>query len=632
MDLPKHWRSHSLWPSALRFAIAMSVADSLVWWLFRDGDPVIMGSFAVICLLYFLNYQGSIRDRVVGYAAATAVGLIVITAGSLLAQPLALAVVGAFAISFLFAYARVLRGYIARASVGLQGAFFLPLMASTSTAEIPSMLAAWLIGSGVAMAASVLLFPKSTLRPMRKLMGDWLTAAAHMCTARATGSPVRASGNALHAASQCVEDAARDSALDLGMVGSRQRALAQMVDGTQWGSAALQLLDHATTDTSNLPEATVTLLNASAAAFSSAAQAMANPRPPLDVPDMAVIRESDLSCIGNLTPEELEEHYPVRLVSILAMRMLWLAGAASGARYPAPDIGSAEDRAPLALLRLNLGFRSVWFANAVRTAACTAACVLLVRALGLEHGLWVVLAALAVTQVSFSATANGTTSLWVSLGAMAGVAVASLGAILNLPHPAFVVLLPILAFLAFAATRAGPFWSQLFYTPFALTNLAALQWASARDLELVRVEDIALGVAVAAGFALLVFPYGLARQLSRQSRQARSTTVDYLASAIAVAHGQAEPAQDDKRVRCIQAVSLLEATLNAASIRPTLTTVQLRDGHEADNLARDRVIGGDACLVLGRRASTSPEFRPIADAFADWWQSNALNARAPGQD
>ena len=128
-------RSHD-WHAALRFALAMVVADALVWWIFGQGTAVVMGSFAVICLLYFLDYPGSTRDRLVGYAAAAGIGAVAVAAGTLLTQPLVVATIAAFAVTFAFSYARVLRGFVGRASVGLPGAFFLPVMADVPAAPV----------------------------------------------------------------------------------------------------------------------------------------------------------------------------------------------------------------------------------------------------------------------------------------------------------------------------------------------------------------------------------------------------------------------------------------------------------------------------------------------------------------
>ena len=625
-------RSHD-WHAALRFALAMVVADALVWWIFGQGTAVVMGSFAVICLLYFLDYPGSTRDRLVGYAAAAGIGAVAVAAGTLLTQPLVVATIAAFAVTFAFSYARVLRGFVGRASVGLPGAFFLPVMADVPSSELLSMVSSWLIGSFVAITAGLLVFPRKDTGRLRQLLGQWLTDAAAICDAQARGVRSPDVSADLHATGEQIRTCAGDSAVSLGMVGGQQRALAEMVDGTQWGSAALDAVADAPVPEDGTPHQTLRLLDASAAALTSAAATVSDARMTPQVPDLAAIRERDLDQLSTMTPAQLEQHYPARLASILAMRMLWLAGITRGVHYPAPDLGSTADRTPMALLRLNLTFRSVWFRNAVRTAAATAACVVLVRALGLEHGLWVALAALTVTQVSFSAASAGTTAVRMAAGAAAGIAVASLGVLLSLPHIAFVLLLPILAVAASLASHSGAFLAQLSYTPFALTNLAVLEWTNDRGLEWERLGDIGVGIAVAAAFSLVVFPYGLSTQLRRQTDQALASSAVYLESGIDAILTPPASVSPGLRADSIRALALLEATLAAAAVRPTLPRDVLLDGLGADNVSRDRLIGGDACAALAVRMRQGPDFADVARAFASWWAAyETRTTRAPGQD
>jgi uncharacterized membrane protein YccC len=624
MDLFENLRKRNVLRSAIRFAVAIVVADALVWLLFREGTPVVMGSFAVICLLYFLDYDGSTTERLAGYIVAASVGVAAVVLGSVLAGALWVAVLGAFVISFSFAYARVLKGYVARASVGLQGAFFLPLMADVPLSDLPSMVGSWLVGSAVAISAGLAILPNRRSGVILDLMTRWLGIARDVTVARSSRQSTLETSRELAEVGHQLWNRSRDPVGALGVVGRRDRALSYMVDGTQWGTVAFDRLDDAMTSDQPIPIETRTLLDESAEAFDKAEAALAEPQPPRDVPDLAQSRRRDLRDLTSFTDAELIQHYPARLVSILAMRMLWLAGRVRGVSYPDPDLGSVADRSPWSLLTLNFGWRSVWFVNAIRTGASTAVCVLLVRELGLDHGLWVVLAALSVTQVSFSASANGYSSLRLALGAMSGVAVASVAAILSPPHVVFVALLPILAFAAVVASRRGPFLAQTVYTPFALTNLAAIQWTTDRDLEIARIENISLGVAVAAAFALMVFPFGLVRQLVRQVGEVDDSSRAYLLAAIGSAKGGTEPEIFAVRARCVRSVSELEATLSASAVRSTLSAEQVRNGHSTDVIGRDRLIGGDACLDLGRQRSESPELGHVADVFASWWETSAL--------
>lgn len=517
----------------------------------------------------------------------------------------------------------MLRGYVARASVGLQGAFFLPLMADASVGELPSMLASWLIGCLVAIVAGLVIFPKERSGIVKRLVVQWLEQAARASVPVAVGGSRNATSNDLESTARELDRAIQSPRVNPGIVGERERALTHMVNGAHWSIDAFRLFESTRLRSSRDAEGEK-LLALSSQAFADAARALEAPTPPVDVPNLPQAREVDLRSLAHASPTDVQQHYPIRLISIAAMRMLWLAGVVRGRTYPAPDLGTDADSSPVALLRLNFGWRSVWFTNAIRTGAMTAACVLLVRELGLSHGLWVVLAALSVTQVTFSASSSGSSSLRIGLGAMAGVAVASLGTLLHFPHVIFVILVPLLAFLAVVASNVGVFTAQFVYTPFALANLAAIEWTSDRGLEVARLENIVLGALVAAIFAVAIFPFGLSRQETRQSDAAVASSQDYLIGAIKVAQGADDQKVQGLREVALRATTQLESTIGADSIRPTLARSQVSEARRADSDSRDRIVAGDACLDLARHRVAQPDLAKVVEELAEWWCRSPL--------
>jgi hypothetical protein len=219
------------------------------------------------------------------------------------------------------------------------------------------------------------------------------------------------------------------------------------------------------------------------------------------------------------------------------MWMLWLAGRTRGLAYPTPDIGSMADERPLALLRAHARLDSVATQCGAHRCMCGS-----LRAHRPSHGPgpWslVVLAALCVTQVSFSGMANGASAIRMVVGAAAGVLLASIGLILDFPQAVDLALLPVAAFLAVIGAAIGPFTAQLLFTPFVLLNFAAIEYATQRGLEVVRLEDVAIGATVAAAFALTVFPFGLVAELQAKALAARKMAAAYLIEAVAAAGGR----------------------------------------------------------------------------------------------
>lgn len=611
--------------SAVRFAIAIVLTDLIVLRVFSSGAAVVMGSFAAIVLLYFLDYDGSTRERLVGYSTATGVGLLAILLGTLIAQPLWLAIAGSLVVSAIFGFARVLRGYVARAAVGLQGAFYVPVMAAADLGELPPLLASWLVGALVALACALWVMPRDRAGTVRVHLRTWLQAAADFADDVAAGRDLIGTRARLHLATESLISAVHGPSMRPGAVGRRQRALAEMVDFARWSPPLFDAMRPLP------PGSDVALVRGSADALSCAAAIIGGSPLPSTLPDLSAERAADLTRLGAASVDDLRSHYPARLLSIMAMWMLWLAGGYRGLRLPPPDVGSMADERPLALLIANARPNSLWFRNALRTGACSAACVLIVRELGIEHGLWVVLAALSVTQVSFSGVANSASSLRTVGGAAAGVAVASLGIFLHLPQLAYLILLPFAAMAAVTAARVGPFTAQLFFTPFALINLAALQWETTRGLQVVRLVDIAIGVGVAAVFAFAIFPFGLRGQLRRQADAALASSADYLVAAASSARGAADGVPPSHRPAVVSALVALEATMDAAFIRDDVSNGTLASITDKDSLARDRLIGGDACRDLAQQRAADPSLASAAEAFSGWWLENLLtDPRADG--
>lgn len=607
---------------AIRFTVAISLANIVLLAVFGSVSAAVLGSFAVVIHLYFLDFDGELRDRLTGHLTATGIGVVAVALGTLLAQPLWLAALSAALVSSAFAFARVLRGYIARSAAGLQGAFFLPLMIPATVSELPSLVGGWLIGSAVAVVAAVTVLPHRGAGITRAAVAEWLAAAADLATAVGRHQPLDGARTRLDQAHDALIGDAVSELGRPGIIGTRERALDGIVARAHWSMPVAQLIEPAPTDDDPA------LAFASATAFAQAADIVRDPAWTGTPVDVEAERTRDLARqsarpAADLDTSDLAAHYPTRVMSIAASAQLWLAGASRGLSLPMPTVGSVADESPGTVVREAAHLGSVWLRNAVRTGLLTAAAVLIVRELGIEHGLWVVIVALSAIQGSFSGSGAARTMLQMSAGAVLGIVVAGTLLALHLPYLVFALLLPVSAFIAKLVAGRGPLIAQVAYTPFALINVAVLSWPTPPGLAAVRVEDVALGAALAAVASFAVFPFGLSRLLTRQSRVAREESAAYLTTAVAAARGEIALTGDERRA-CTDAISAFESTLDAAYLRPTADPAFL--GYQlADVFARDRLVGGDACADLAARCATGGTTRTVADAYATWWQTRLLD-------
>ena len=598
--------------AGIRFAIGVALVDAVALAVFGSSNAALIASFAVAINLYFLDFDGDVRERLTGHGCALLVGCLAVLLGSVCVSPAWLAVAATFVVSSTFAYFRLLRGYVARSAVGLQGAFFLPLMVATGRGSIPSLLAGWILGCAISIVIAVLVLPRRRTGRIRALVADWLHAASALSRSIGRGDGLDGDQAKLDTCTKALVDGALGASDQPGVVGRRQRALAMMVLGARWsGPIADRLVDVGPRDQGGLAAV-------SADAFDCAAEMVVGGRRPQSIPDLPSARRQDLHELASLSAPEVRGRYVVRLVSIAAMNQLFNAARSRGWDAPEPDVGRLATQRPLAVLRENLRLGSVWVQNAVRTGMGAAACVAIVRAMGLTHGVWVVIAALVVTQVSLSGSSGATTMAKVVFGSTAGVLLAGAISMLHLPYPVLVVLLPVAAFIAKWRSSHGMWEAQLVYAPFALVNFAVLAWPPHAGLEIVRAENVMIGAVVAAAFSLLVFPSGVSRLLDMLQSRALRSSEDYLTL-------QVDALLDDRSVGSIDRDTVLndigvyETAVDAALLHGATTDAGLLEHEHVSSLAHDFLIGGDACAEIGRSVREDPQLRPVARELAGWW-------------
>ena len=486
-------------------------------------------------------------------------------------------------------------------------------MISAHLSDAGSLVGGWLVGSAVSVVASLVLLPNGRTGIVRRLLASWLRAAAAVSNAVALGDQLPERVDELRNRRDALLAQIPSHFSQPGAVGHRQRALASMIAGARWTMPLAERL----TPLSPLDSSSLGV--DSADALTTAADLVEGLPVGHDLPDIPEARTRDLDVLVGMSPEVVKAHYPARLVSIAAMSQLFYAAMSQGRSAPLPDVGHFSAAKPSTILRENLRWNSLWLHNAMRTGLGAAACVLIVRWVGLNHGLWVVLASLAVTQVSISGASGASMMAKIIGGAALGVIVAGLVAAMHLPYPFFIVVLPIAAFFAKQTGARDMFTAQFMYTQFALINFSVLMWPPEKGLELVRIQDIALGAVVAAGFTLLVFPSGVSRLLAKLQASALESARAYLAGSIKPLLAD-DPEPQENRQGVLNDLGSYEDAIDAAFMHAPRLTDELMAHERASAIARDLLIGGDACAELASLAQQDPKFVDVASELADWWR------------
>ncbi|WP_345701558.1 FUSC family protein [Kitasatospora terrestris] len=210
-----------------------------------------------------------------------------------------------------------------------------------------------------------------------------------------------------------------------------------------------------------------------------------------------------------------------------------------------------------ARFRANLTPRSVYFQNAVRTAAALAAARLLVGGLDLTHGFWVLLATL--TLMRTTAADTGMTLRPAITGTLCGAAGSAAMLLLVGDRPLFyAIALPVAMLTAFTLGPAlGLVWAQGTFTVVVAMVFAQLAPASWKLAE-ARLVDVATGAAVGILTGLCAWPLGGGRELRRRAAELLDDSAAAVHETVAELTGRPAPGGAVRRAR--RSAVLAEAT------------------------------------------------------------------------
>ena len=591
--------------SGIRLALGMLVTDSICVYVLDDGPATLFASFATLILLYFLDFEGGVRQRLLAYVAASIVGILGIVIGTFAAPITWVAIAVTVPVSCAFAYARVLKGFVARCAVGLQLAFFLPVLLPATPSRLGDYLAGWFIGCAVSIVAALVVLPRERVTLTRDALADWCKAAANLTRLYQENSHSGEGKAGLAAAFEEIQKQTVGSSTRPGSLTRRLRALLQMV---QYANTSTNLA----LSTEDLgPDSHVELLaNASAEVFDSAASILAN-ESEIPVPvDMDALRHRDLMdaqkwCAKGLTEnpvktlDDLRAHYPIRLIAIGAAVMQWLALRSRGRGSTMPELGAFESSSPLELLRVNLRFSSPWFRNALRTGIAASVAVGIAQGMGLKHGFWVVLATISILQLSFTSPQTGRLALKTMGGTVAGILVGALLVLITPNQPVFLALLAITAFIAKYAQSKSITYAQFAFSPFAIINVSLLTWPPTADTALSRLTDIAIGLLVAVVLTFAIFPRGISGLISSTGKVAMMQMQAYIDGVRDVLTGRASgDSLDAKRANALLSLQAYDDTLDASFMTAHTVTPEISRLEANQAWLQDSLLAGDTLRQL----------------------------------
>ncbi|MFK0296573.1 FUSC family protein [Streptomyces sp. NPDC090442] len=614
----------------LRRALWATLAGLGVFSLLRYGfDQPAMALYALfgaLPLALFSRLPGTARARTGPLLAALPTGLLLVTAGTLLAAHSWSAALGMFVVAFVTSYLGVGGPAAGGLATSFQLYYLLPCFPPYAPDALGQRLGGLAIGVVAAALVDRLLWQGPLPPPYRILLADAVDAAADHSTALAH----RLAGTC-HETTPPPHDRVNQTLFATRLT---QVALPERPTGASLQHRGLYdvraLLRHLVNqldrispdfhgpapDEARLLDSTAEGLRRAAAVLrSSAAESQDADTLAGSLRSFHVAR---LATAGSATPGQLRLAAVVHDTAAAGLLLTEAARLAFGAppRQPWDRIGGpfryAMVGAPVRYwyrLRLHLTPRSVLFQNALRAALALAGARLLVGTLDLPHGFWVLLATLSLLRTSASDTrgALGPAFLGTGLGAVAaGLLVIAVG-----DTPAvYIAAAPLLVFLGFGiGPLLGTVWVQAALT---LTLVTVFAQVEPPDLSIPtwRFLDVLVGGLIGATAALLAWPRGAGNELRRSAARFMTASAqtcqditerlcrppahpDVCATDGAVLH------EADRALRLVQAAYAQYRTEGASRKDPDLPwELAMTAGYSA--------VGGGALLLAEHAADTAP--------------------------
>jgi uncharacterized membrane protein YccC len=544
--------------AALRALRAVLVVPGL----FAFTDKVIgnlqMATFAAFggfATLVLANFGGNRRDKLIAHLVLAVGGSVLLTIGTIVSSSSVAAALVTVPVAFVVFFAAVAGPNAASGVTAALLAYVLPAASAGTVHMIPSRLAGWWMASVLGTIAVLTLSPpapddrlRATAAASARALGDALRSALRgEATPLTVTAVVEAKNNLLGAFTSTPY---RPTGL-----ATADQALANVVELLEWATGlvhdcieeCIEILAAAP------PERDLLLMTATL--FDDVATLMEGGDARPDIDALQRLRGESLAHLAAVEVEgpayvtEVKLAFHAETIALAARAAAADALIASGRADPDTVdaqrhrwYGGTEDAEPpaqrLAGLRgiatvvaRQTSLRSVWFLNSVRGAIALAAAVAVADIASVQHGFWVVLGTLSVLRTNAAST--GSTALRALLGTVVGFIIgAALISLIGTTPTALWVALPITVLIASYAPGAAPFEVGQAAFTVLVSVLFNLIVPVGSQIEVVRIEDVALGCAVSLAVGFLFWPRGAAGVVGDDLADAFRRGAEYLRQAV----------------------------------------------------------------------------------------------------
>ncbi len=620
---------------ALRVAIVTPALFAFGLLVLHDGQFALLACFGSFAALAMADFTGPRGSRLRAYGALGALGLALVTAGTLLSHTLWPAVIVMLAVGVVFQFIMVMGGQFALGNNAVILAFVVAVMVPADPSALGARLAGWTMGITLSALAATFLWPRHERRDLHEAAAAAARALAQVLRRAAGGDDAAPAVAACDAAIARLRNV--QAAVGFRPVGppEHQRALLGLVDGLVHAARFACALPEVPVDAANagLARATAAMLDAVAGVAEATASNLPSPDVPIaqlvaarhvhrEAIDAAARAALAAGAPGRTVVDAVRDAFVLRVVSYQALGLA--VDATVMARRPVAlhdDFAVIEPQAPstvrerwAAALLPQMTLRGVWMRNCVRAGVALALAVLVAKASDIAHAFWVVLATLAVLRGNASTTRA--TIVSALAGTVAGFALATVAMALLGGRPlALWLALPAVTFLAGFAPAAISFGAGQASFALLVVVLFNLIVPEGWEVGAVRVEAVALGAVVALVASLIMWPRGAAAALRAELALHVRAANAFMTQALGEIVGRPAPQLAVLRDAALAARERADAAMAAFVVERGVKRVPLATWI---TLARVPVLlrlAGDAAMGLARSGHVGITQGPAATRF-----------------
>jgi len=577
---------------AVRAAIVVPALFALTLKVIKDPQMALFATFGGFATLVIANFGGTRKDKLIAHTGLALAGCLALIIGTLVSGTTWLAAITTIPVTFAIFFAGVAGPNAVSGSTAAMFAYVLPVASAGGVATIPARLEGWLLASAVGTAAVLLVSPRTPGDRLRAAAAGLAGELASRVLAAANGDTTQP--QMMRAAKEKLQAAFTAAPYRPTGLATADQALNSLVQLLEWGTAQVTDAFDGHVNMTMACTADRDLLHAAGDMLADIRTLLSGKQADPDFDGLEAARAKSAAHLRDLSGRAGEPDARIAAAhavhaqaiaitarnaaadaliasrqaspeSIAVARRVWYGqtpapagtngasstaqaapdGAGGTATSPVPVIPnghgrlstlrSAEPLAGLAgastVVARHATVRSVWFLNSLRGALALAAAVAVADLTSVQHGFWVVLGTLSVLRTS-AATTGAT-----ALRALAGTGIGFvLGALLLLAigtgQTSLWVALPLAVLFTAYAPGTMPFLvaqAAFTVTIVVLFNLLVpVGWT----VGLLRVQDVAIGIAVSLVVGVLFWPRGASSVVGDDLADAFRRGADYLTQAV----------------------------------------------------------------------------------------------------